>query len=117
MANKCITMEAKNFENKLNGLDITLNQFHELRKIWHELSPGGQAEVNDILKSYNKKDEKKSMTNADRIRNMSDEELTEFIKDGFKCGTVTGSGNYSICIGCNKPYCADVLQWLKTESK
>lgn len=50
MANKCITMEAKNFENNLNGLGITLKQFHELRKIWYELSPGGQAEVNDCMK-------------------------------------------------------------------
>ena len=53
MENKCITMEAKNFENKLNELGITLNQFHELRKVWYELSSGGQAEVNDMLKTYN----------------------------------------------------------------
>ena len=52
MSNKCITMEAKNFENKLNNASITLNQFHELRKMWHELSPGGQAEVDDMLKTY-----------------------------------------------------------------
>lgn len=49
MAMKCYTAEARNFEKALNDSRITFNQFQELQKIWHELSPGGQAEVSDML--------------------------------------------------------------------
>ena len=54
MANKCITMEAKNFENELNDVGISLSQFNKLRKMWHELSAGGQAEINDMLTETDK---------------------------------------------------------------
>ena len=46
---KCITTETRKFENKLNDFNVTLKQFQELREMWHNLSPGGQAEINDKL--------------------------------------------------------------------
>lgn len=64
MVNKCITMEAKNFENKLNDVGISLSQFNKLRKMWNELSAGGQAEVNDMLTD---REQSTVMTNTEKL--------------------------------------------------
>lgn len=49
---KCYTMEARNFEKRLNDIGIAYNQFLQLRKIWNELTLAAQAEVNDLLQQY-----------------------------------------------------------------
>ena len=56
MANKCVSSEAKSFENKLNELGITYNQFKSIEKLYSELSIGGKAEVADMLKTYDEED-------------------------------------------------------------
>lgn len=49
MKNKCVSAEAKKFENKLNEVGISYNEFVDLRKSWDELTIGGKAEVEDML--------------------------------------------------------------------
>ena len=55
----------------------------------------------------------KPMTNADRIRNMTDEELAEFFKNHFSCAFCdvrTGT--------CGDDDCKEMmLQWLQAEVK
>ena len=58
------------------------------------------------------------MTNADRIRNMSDEELAGFIIDpDFACGDYCD--DYALCCGltCGKENKEVVLKWLKSEAE
>ena len=59
----------------------------------------------------------KKTTNADRIRNMSDEELTEFITGlSKKCLASIGECNcstYETCQNCN----VEVKKWLQSEAK
>lgn len=50
--NKCYSYEAKNFENKLEELGITYNQFLALWKQWDELTVGAKAEVDNILNKH-----------------------------------------------------------------
>ena len=50
MGNKCISFEAKNFENKLKEFGITYNQFVTLRTMHYELTEAGRAEVDNMLK-------------------------------------------------------------------
>ena len=58
------------------------------------------------------------MTRADKIRNMTDEELARFLQRNldkcFKCGTM--STVYNAEEDCNG-MCSDVLCWLKGEEK
>lgn len=49
LKNKCVSAEAKKFENKLNEVGISYNEFVDLRKSWDELTIAGQAEVDDML--------------------------------------------------------------------
>lgn len=61
--------------------------------------------------------ESKSKTNADRIRNMSDEELTEFIT-GLSKHCLAGIGKcdcsaYKTCDNCN----VEVKNWLQSEAE
>lgn len=49
MANKCVTKEAKDFENKLKELGITYEQYKEIHKMHCELTVAGKAEVADML--------------------------------------------------------------------
>ena len=59
----------------------------------------------------------KSQTNADRIRNMSDEELTEFITGLSKhCLASIGKCDcsaYKTCDNCN----VEVKKWLQSEAE
>lgn len=50
--NKCVSVEAKNFEDELNGMYITYMQFVNLKKMWDELTESGKAEVDNILRTY-----------------------------------------------------------------
>ena len=50
MKNSCISYEAKNFENQLNKVGITYNEFVNLQKLWNELTSSGKAEVDNFLK-------------------------------------------------------------------
>lgn len=57
-------------------------------------------------------------TNADRIRNMTDEELYELIKKAERCGglLITETSSFE-CRGCRGGFCCDVMQWLQSEAK
>lgn len=62
--------------------------------------------------------ESKEQTNADMIRNMSDEELAGFIIDpDFACGDYCD--DYALCCGltCGKENKEVVLKWLKSEAE
>ena len=50
--NKCVSIEAKNFENELDGMCITYMQFVNLKKMWDELTQSGKTEVDNILRTY-----------------------------------------------------------------
>ena len=59
------------------------------------------------------------MTNADKIRNMTDEELFNLIGKIKFCGGLLATEHSSVeCRGCNLPFCcpgnAD-MKWLKKE--
>lgn len=61
----------------------------------------------------------KKETNADRIRNMSDEELADLISDpvtyGFNCGMCKANPQFGSCVGVScKNY---ILDWLQSESE
>jgi hypothetical protein len=57
-------------------------------------------------------------SNADRIRNMSDEELTDFLSSiTSQCESNTSCNQY--CFGCDEEYCdlEKCLKWLKSEAE
>lgn len=56
MANKCYTMEAKNFENKLNELGITYKQYMQLDIMHRELTQAGKIEVANLLSDTEEKE-------------------------------------------------------------
>ena len=64
------------------------------------------------------------ITNADRIRQMDDEELAKFI-GATKCNTLFVECGYPTCESMNGKYCSgfqrkadkDILQWLKKTSE
>ena len=61
-------------------------------------------------------DKYKPMTNADRIRNMTDEELAEFFKKIGSClasGDFIDCSSFITCNGCDQR----TLQWLQAEVK
>ena len=56
-------------------------------------------------------------TNADRIRNMSDEELACVIEKIKMCGGLIRTETTSAeCNGCKDGYCCNVMQWLQSEA-
>lgn len=59
------------------------------------------------------------MTNAEKIRNMTDEELFNLIfKIEFCGGLLATEHSSSECRGCKLPFCCPgnaVMQWLKKE--
>lgn len=58
------------------------------------------------------------MTNADRIRNMSDEELACVIEKIKMCGGLIRTETTSAeCNGCKDGYCCNVTQWLQSEAE
>lgn len=57
-------------------------------------------------------------TNADRIRNMSDEELAEFITNmDFDCANYCDSFASGCAFSCNKKYSELALKWLQSEAE
>lgn len=57
-------------------------------------------------------------TNADRIRNMSDEELACVIEKIKMCGGLIRTETTSAeCSGCKDGYCCNVMQWLQSEAE
>lgn len=62
---------------------------------------------------------KKRQTNADRIRNMSDEELAELITDSlnFDCADYCDSFTQGCAFNCNKKDREIALKWLQSEAE
>ena len=62
---------------------------------------------------------KKRQTNADRIRNMSDEELAELItgSPNFDCADYCDSFTQGCAFNCGKKEREIALNWLQSESK
>ena len=62
---------------------------------------------------------KKRQTNADRIRNMSDEELAELITGGlnFDCADYCDSFTQGCAFNCNKKDREIALKWLQSEAE
>ena len=57
-------------------------------------------------------------TNADRIRNMSDEDLACVIEKIKMCGGLIRTETTSAeCNGCKDGYCCNVIQWLQSEAE
>ena len=58
-------------------------------------------------------------TNADRIRNMSDEELAELITGSlnFDCADYCDSFTHGCAINCNKKDREIALKWLQSEAE
>lgn len=62
--------------------------------------------------------ESKPKTNADRIRNMTDEELDCIIEKIKLCGGLIRTETTSPeCNGCKDGYCCNVMQWLQSEAE
>lgn len=62
--------------------------------------------------------DRKIRTNADRIRNMSDEELTDFLSSiTSQCESNTSCNEH--CFGCDEKYCdlERCLKWLSSEAE
>ncbi len=58
------------------------------------------------------------MTIADRIRNMTDEELCELIKKAEMCGgLIATETSSSECRECRDGFCCNVMQWLQSEAE
>lgn len=57
------------------------------------------------------------MTNGDKIRNMSDKQLSEFLRktlgNCYNCGKSTDTGG---AYNCKDQICVDVLDWLQKET-
>ena len=62
---------------------------------------------------------KRRQTNADRIRNMSDEELAELITGSlnFDCANYCDSFTQGCAFNCGKKDREKVLKWLQSEAK
>ena len=62
---------------------------------------------------------KKRQTNADRIRNMSDEELAELITGSlnFDCANYCDSFTQGCAFNCNKKDREIALKWLQSEAE
>lgn len=63
--------------------------------------------------------ESKSKTNADRIRNMSDEELAELITGSlnFDCADYCDSFTQGCAFNCGKKEREIALKWLQSEAE
>lgn len=63
---------------------------------------------------YREGQETKKLTNADRIRNMTDEELAKEIAEGIECTQCPYNDDYETCVAieCEKLF----LDWLQSEA-
>ena len=77
----------------------------------------------DMLAAFTKvtsiQNYKANHTNADRIRNMSDEELVELITGSlnFDCADYCDSFTHGCAINCNKKDREIALKWLQSEAE
>lgn len=78
----------------------------------YRIDPGGWAACDGCIHDEGLKDRYEPMTNADRIRNMTDEELAKLLSTGtFIC-----EGRKDICE--NMPGCKECrLAWLKAPAE
>lgn len=91
----------------VNDSRYSLTEDMELMQELSTMLRYGQAEIHLI---------EKPKTNADRIRNMTDEELAEFFKEIGSClasGDFIDCSSFITCNGCDQR----TLQWLQTEVK
>ena len=101
-----------------------MSEFESCMKCKHTNKTENDYPCNQCKHCIDVKDHYKPMTNADRIRNMSDEELAIFINSA-RCDAMYGSE-------CEQPYCEGMcgnscndekhidkhlLQWLQAEAK
>lgn len=74
--------------------------------------------VLDYIATYFEITESDRQTNANRIRNMSDEELACVIEKIKMCGGLIRTETTSAeCNGCKDGYCCNVMQWLQSEAE
>ena len=73
--------------------------------------------VLEFIDEYFEIVESDKQTNADRIRNMSDEELAELITDSlnFDCVDYCDSFTQGCAFNCDKKYREIALKWLQSE--
>lgn len=56
------------------------------------------------------------MTNADKIRNMTNDELEYFLNTAVMCGgLIRSESTSSNCRGCKLPFCQNIGNWLNEE--
>lgn len=69
--------------------------------------------VNDSPNTENERDceNYKCMTQADRIRSMSDEELAEFLREYFTCEYECAAAK----AGCQRDCDGTIMEWLQSE--
>ena len=78
------------------------------RIIWCGVESGDFRKSEDSLGDF--------ISNADRIRSMSDEELAELINKVKMCGGLIRTEESSIeCHGCKDGFCCNVKEWLQSE--
>lgn len=96
-----------------------MSEFESCMKCKHTNKTENDYPCNQCKHCIDVKDHYKPMTNADRIRNMTDEELAEFLSktvdDIVSCdGCDEPINEYGSCSGnCKNPY----LKWLQAEAK
>lgn len=74
----------------------------------HRIDPGGWAACDGCIHDEGLKDRYEPMTNADRIRNMTDEELAKMIRGApYICVKAKLCGDMSSCEEC-------CLTWLRS---
>jgi hypothetical protein len=92
-------------------------EFESCDKCKHGWKTENDYPCNTCKHGVNIKDFFTPKTNADAIREMSDEELAEFLLEKTSC-TVCSYGKDGICYCGYGKNCDDgVLQWLKSEAK
>lgn len=77
------------------------------------------TEINRNIKMRKGRNLKQVKTNADRIRNMSDEELVELITGSlnFDCADYCDSFTQGCAFNCNKKDRKIALKWLQSEAE
>ena len=75
--------------------------------------------VLDYIDTYFEIVESDKQTHADRIRNMSDEELVELITGhlNFDCANYCDSFALGCALNCDKSYKEIALKWLQSEAE
>lgn len=96
--------------------------YHPNDGVWRNSSTDNVCKVMPVawmpLPEPYRESEPYKQTNADRIQNMTDEELAIVLKKAFDCGGCIAINQSSAeCRGCKDGYCCNIDDWLKAESK